>query len=223
MRVAGHVVVLAGLILAGCGTSQGGGPSPGPSTRTQPTAAPTATATPVPTAIATPVPTPTAMSSPTPAPKGPVILESVVYPYRITVLASQAVLVPALVAWNGDEVLQRVARTVDRVRVDGTGTAWFVVSPDPQEDVDAFVAEMVAKYGSWHGCTEPTQTREFTAAGMAGISYVQSCAGASERFARAIVVGDGHGILAFGEADVDPSGVQDRLISYLDGLEWTSP
>jgi len=106
----------------------------------------------------------------------------------------------------------------------GAGSGFFLVmSPTPEDDLQGFLDELVEKYASWHACTPPTAVREFSAGEMPGVTYQQACAGGREQFARAIVVGEGHGILVFTEAGASGGVKQDELIAFLQGLEWTEP
>jgi hypothetical protein len=222
MRVAGRVAILSGAaVLAACGSDPARLNSP-TSAPAAPTAATSVTPSAAPTVTAPRTAAPTATTAPTAA--GPVVLESTVYDYRVTVDPGPATLLPAVAEWDGETRITRDARFVDRVRTPlSRGAVFVVMSPDPHDDVDAFATDLVARYQRWHTCTDAKTLREFTSAGRPGRSWIQTCASAGESFARAVVVHEGRGILAFNELGTDPSTAQDRLISFLDDVELTVP
>jgi hypothetical protein len=167
-----------------------------------------------PAAAATESSSPSAPASPS----GPTVLESGVYPYRITVPEGTASIVPTRVEWDGVQKIRRDSRSVDLARTPD-GSAVFIVMTDTTLDADGYAAEMAEKQRTWNGCGEPTGLTPFEAGGHSGVAFIQSCGGGAEVFSRAVVVGDGKALFAFG--DGRDAGALDQLIAFLGGLEFT--
>jgi hypothetical protein len=66
----------------------------------------------------------------------------------------------------------------------------------------------------------PTGQQSFAHGDLNGAAWVHSC---GETYVRAVVVGDGHMLVAFAPAGTDTTAALERLIALFDGLEWTSP
>lgn len=222
MRFAGRVLAFsAAAAVAACGSGQSD-LMPSGSVPPEPTVALSGPPTSRPTATALPSVAPPATAAPTAA--GPVVLASTIYDYKVTVAEGPATLTPGLTAWDGVSRIVRDARWVDRARTPASGGVYIVMSPDAQVDVDAFAADLIAKYQSWNNCTQASSLREFTSVGRPGRSWIQTCGpGGDETFARAVIVDGGQGLLSFNEVPTDGSTAQDRLISFLENVELTGP
>jgi hypothetical protein len=223
MRAARWIIPMATIaLLGGCASVPGGTRAPSEPGDVAPSAV-EALPTVAPTPATTPSDTPTSSAAAQPTAAGPLVLESTTYPYRITLPGPDGLLASAPVPWDGTQVLIRGGRHLDVGRADAGSGFFLVMSPTPEDDLQGFLDELVEKYASWHACTPPTAVREFSAGEMPGVTYQQACAGGREQFARAIVVGEGHGILVFTEAGASGGVKQDELIAFLQGLEWTEP
>jgi hypothetical protein len=152
---------------------------------------------------------------------GPGVIESAVYPYRITVPGGPVQFVPTRVEWDGQQKIRRDSRSVDLARLPG-GPAAFLVMTDTPLDVDAYAADMAEKQRTWNGCAEPTASQTFEAGGRPGLAFIQSCGGGAEVFSRAVIVGDGQALFAFSDGRDGPAAL-DALISFLEGIEFTEP
>ena len=160
-----------------------------------------------------------AVVSQSPSASGPTVVESGVYPYRITVATGPVTFVPTRVAWDGEQKIRRDSRAVDLVRLSGGPAMWLVMT-DTSLDAEAYAADIAEKQRTWNGCAESTGRQPFQAGGRAGVAFIQSCGAGAEVFARAVVVGDGQALFAFSDGRSGAAAVA-ALISFLQAIEFT--
>ena len=214
-RIAGILAIIG--LLAGCGA---GGRSTPSASAPSPETAPTVTPRPTPLTVApttAPTPASTPVSTPVPSDAGPVVLISTLYPYRLTVPSGPTNFVPAPVSWDGVRRLGTDTLMADVARVPGAGTVWLAMI-DTDRSVDDVATDIEAKFRRWHGCKLATDQREFGVGALNGVAFVHTC---GEWFARAVVVGNGHMLVAFSPTGIIPTERRDQLIELLGGLEWT--
>jgi hypothetical protein len=218
MRVGLVVVVIAAsvLVLGGCASGPAATPvASSPDVDPSPTSVPAAAATPTEAPTGAPTQAPTQPPRPTASPSGPVVLSSSVYPYTLTVSSGPTSFVASRVPWDGSQKLSSDSRETDRARA--AGLAMWIAMTDTTVGFDAFAKDLEAKFRSWHGCKPATGRREFAAGELQGVAFLHSCASGAQTFVRAILVGDGHGIVVYSQG-----GTVDDLIGVLMGLELTS-
>jgi hypothetical protein len=220
-RLASVLAVMG--LLAGCGAS--GAPAPGGSA-TSPASTPTPTTAPTQTVIESlsaaptlaPTTAPTNTATPRSTESGPTVLASILYPYRISVPSGPTSFVPAPAPWDGQQVLGTDTRLADRARVPGVGAVWLAMT-DTADPLDAVARDIEAKFRRWHGCKPATGRRSFAHGELEGVAWVHSC---GETYVRAVVVGDGHVLVAYAPAGTDANAAVEHLVALFDGLEWTS-
>ena len=216
MRPVRHLAILLAVagILAGCAASGGGSSTPAATApaATVPTAASTEAPTPTPVATPTVAPTPKRTVAPTQA--GPVVMTSTLYPYRLTVPKGPTSFHAAVAPWDGRQAFSTDSRTTDGIRVPGA-TAISIAMIDTPKDFEAFAKDVEAVLRAGHGCAAGTGKTSFTAAGIEGIAFMQSCASGRMHFVRAIMAGNGHGLVAYSDG-----GTIDDLVRVLGGIEF---
>ena len=214
VRVA--AVVAAASFVAACASAA---PDREIASTAAPTVVPTTAPTTEPTPTAEPTPAPTAKPTPVPTVAGPVVLASTIYPYRITVPSGSTSFVPSRVPWDGAQKLSLDSRETDRARA--LGLAVWMAMTDTTDDVDAVADLYEGKFRSWHGCRPATGRQQFDAGELKGVAWIHSCANGAQAFARAVVVGDGHALVAYAQGSTDMSEALSRLVELFGGLEWT--
>lgn len=207
------VLLVAG-VLVGCG----GDDEPGATATTERASEETTTTTTVATST-TARPTTTTLPD-----SGPVLVESTVYPYALTLPAEEIIrpFEPATRAWNGSEQVVRDTAFLDDVGLsDGFVHILGIEWPD---DVQS-LAEMFAGHSTQHnGCSPAQNLREVTVGGAPALVFtVDSCGFGGENltFVRVAALHDGFGLIAFTPTLVGQESVDsERLLARLSGLEW---
>ena len=153
---------------------------------------------------------------------GPVVLESTHYPYALTLPAERlfAPFKPARQPWDGESRIVRGAAPVDEISL--SGGALFLVGIPWDRDLPSLV-EMFVEHGArFNGCGEAEDQRDTTIGGAAALVFtVGGCGSQDLAFARAAVVHDGFGLIAFTETSAGREGIAvDRLLSGVATLEW---
>jgi hypothetical protein len=215
MRPVGEVVAGMAIIwlVAGCGASGGGATARAEATvAVVATPAPTDMPTPTPTPVATPTTAPTPASTPVPTEAGPVVLASKLYPYELTVPAGPVSFIGALATWDGAQTLSSDSRMTDRARVPGSGLL-FMAMTDTTKDTDAYEEEMEAKFRAGHGCEPGSGRRPFTVGDLQGVAFSQSCGNEGHFWHRALLVGNGHALVAMSDG-----GTLESLVDVLAGI-----
>ncbi len=214
MRPVGQVVAGMAIVwlVAGCGASGAGATPPAEATvAVVATPAPTHVPTPASTQVPTPTPAPTPASTPVPTKVGPVVLASKLYPYELTVPAGPVSFIGAPAPWDGAQVLSRLA---DDRPGSGPGSGLlYIAMTDTTKDIDAYEEEMEAKFRAGHGCEPGSGRRPFTVGDLQGVAFSQSCANGSHFWHRALLVGDGHALVAMSDG-----GTLESLVDVLGGI-----
>ena len=218
LRFAGAMTVAC--LVAACASAA---PAPAPSSVARPTGGREASAAPTTAPPTTPTDAPTAAGAAgaTPAASasasGALILTSKMYPYELDVPGGPVVFVDASTRWDGSQNLSSDSRTTDHVRVPGTGMMRIVMT-ETTKDVGAFADEMEAKFRGWHGCTTTSPRRSFKAGEADGIAFAQSCAGGAMKWIRAVLVGEGAGLVMYSDG-----GTIDTATAALSGVRFVGP
>ena len=217
-RLAGVLAVI--VVVAGCGPTSDGTSSP--ASTPAPSTAPTPTVAPVRSSVPTPAPTAASTPAPSPVPSaaGPVVIESTLYPYRLTVPAGPTSFVAAHVPWDGIQKLSSDSRETDHVRAPGVGLVWIVMT-DTTETIEKIGPDIEAKFRSWHGCGPASSRREFSVGELSGVAFAHTCGAGADPWVRAVVVGQGRALVAMTSGGTDSSAALDRLVELFGGLEWT--
>jgi hypothetical protein len=152
------------------------------------------------------------------------VLESVVYPYTLTLPAGTVLTLawrPATRAWNGDERIDSLARdTVDATGLTEGGLYLFG-EPAPK-GLQSFFTLEAANGSRYHGCDKPGGARSITINGDPAMAFVQSCSSGQAR-ATVSIVHNGFGLAAFIDTAPDSAAAAtDRLVALLAGLRWTN-
>lgn len=169
-----------------------------------------------------PVVTPMA-SLPTPA-ASPLVFESVMYPYRLSLPAGVAEggWAPASRGWQPDLSISRGGTTNDEVStVEGTlfivGAPWSETLQEFETRVDTIVAEA-------HDCQVPVVRKDLTLGSDPAIGFTQTCGTIGLVFTRVVVVHENYALaVSLGAANqAKTASINDVLADWLTGLTWTS-
>ena len=155
----------------------------------------------------------------------PVLLESIQYPYALTVPAdkiSRGLAISATSAWDGSEQVIRGTSFLDVFSFsDGVvhvlGTEWT-------DDLESLAQTFVANSERYNGCSQAKNEREVTVGGAPALVFtVDSCGlgGENLTFVRLVALHDRFGLIAFTEtAQGDEPADIDRLTAYFSDLDW---
>jgi len=209
VRAFGSLIAIAGIVGA-CATAPAASPA-----AAHPTATPSSA----------PVISPSPSIAPTVSPsEGPVTLESIVYPYSLTVppRSLTRAWVPATQLWDGAAPINMLGGSPVIDRVGLTEGGLFMFGAPAPTGLEAFF-KLHAENGSrFHGCGAPTNRRDITIGGVPAIAFVQHCL-ADQTRAQVTIVKGGFGLACFIDA---AHGTEltalDHLIGLLGGLHWKS-
>ena len=212
-RTSPHVTLLiAVLAVAGCGASAT--PSPDPVAGSTPAPSPSL-------APASASPRPTEAASPTPDASGPVVFESVVYPYTLTmppgVLTRQWR--AARIAWDGQQMFSRTSPNVDaNGTADGSLLVWGLAWDGDAAGFGALIDEVGGRY---NGCSRTADPAPLEVDGVSGVSFLHACALDTYAVSAALVK-DGYGLTfrVVGDAGVHDPAVLERLETWMAGATW---
>jgi hypothetical protein len=162
-------------------------------------------------------------SLPTSAPS-PLVFDSVVYPYRLSLPAGVAYggWTPASRAWQPDLSIYTGATTNDEAStVDGTlfivGAPWSGTLRELETRVGAIMAEA-------HDCQVPVVRKDLTLGPDPAIGFTQTCGTTDLVFTRVVVVHENYALaVSLGAANkAKTASINDVLADWLRGLTWTS-
>lgn len=206
------VLVGLALIVAACGGSATPAPTASPASSPAPTAS--VEPTPPPTA------TPSHVSSPSPVQSEPVVFESVVYPYRLTMPAGVLTRQwrAATRAWDGQSPYSRTSPIVD---ANGTADGSLLVWGLPWDGDAATFAALVEEIGGrYNACTLASDLSPMEVDGVPGMTFQHACLDNTLGLS-AVLVKDGYGISfrVVGPAAHEPA-VLERLTGWMAGATW---
>jgi hypothetical protein len=153
---------------------------------------------------------------------GPVLQQSTLYPYALTLPAESILrpIQPATVVWDGKARVTRDRPFLDVLALSDGFV--FIVGVEWPDDVES-LAQMYADRGEQdHGCSHAMNQREVTVGGASAVVFtVDSCGPENAMFVRLAALHDGFGLIAFTPTSSGEEGADmDRLVERLSGLEW---
>ena len=175
----------------------------------------------VPAATRAPVTTTVPMSVTTASPD-PSLIESVQYPYALTLPANAEFrdFHSASRAWDGVGAIRRDSRYVDYVELAETTFFVYGLRSSGDLDLDSWTSAVLDHRARVNRCSDPANVREIEVAGVPARVFAQVC-GNDSQFVRLTLVHADLGLVAFMSAALgEEVAAGDRLVELLDGLEW---
>jgi hypothetical protein len=162
-------------------------------------------------------------SLPSPS-ESPLVFDSVVYPYRLSLPAGVAFgsWTPASRGWQPDLSIYRGATTNDEAStVEGT---LFIVGAPWSGTLQEFEARVGTIMAEAHDCQVPVVRKELTLGSDPAIGFTQTCSITNLVFTRVVVVHENYAlVVSLGAANqAKTASILDVLADWLSGLTWTS-